>query len=218
MSARRAALFDLDRTLVRRETASLYVRHMRATGQATWRDSLQIAWWVAQYTVGVIDAPRVAAQAMSTYRGLPEVALAARCDDWVRNDVVPHIGDEARRAVRRHRERGDVTAIVTGASPYAAWPVARLLGIEHVVASEFEIVDHRLTGRPALPLCYGEGKVERASKLATEQGFRLDEACFYTDSYTDMPLLLAVAEPIVVNPDLRLAREARRRGWPVERW
>jgi ribosome-binding factor A len=48
--------------------------------------------------------------------------------------------------------------------------------------------------------------------------FRLDEAIFYTDSYTDLPLLLAVAEPVVVNPDPRLRREARLRGWPVLRW
>ncbi len=218
MSERRAALFDLDRTLVRRETASLYVRHLRALGEATWRDTARAAWWVAQYTAGVIDAPRIATEALAAYRGMPEIALAARCDDWVRREVVPHVSDEARRAVQRHRERGDLTAIVTGASPYVAWPIARLLGIEHVVATEFEVVDHRFTGRPRLPLCYGEGKVELAARLAAAEGFRLDEAVFYTDSYTDLPLLLAVAEPIVVNPDLRLGREARRRGWPVERW
>lgn len=39
-----------------------------------------------------------------------------------------------------------------------------------------------------------------------------------TDSYTDLPLLLAVAEPVIVNPDPRLLREARRRRWPVLRW
>ena len=31
-------------------------------------------------------------------------------------------------------------------------------------------------------------------------------------------LLAHVAEPVVVNPDPRLAREAKRRGWRVEAW
>lgn len=136
----------------------------------------------------------------------------------MRRYVVPHISDSARLAVRDHQRRGDFTAIVTGASPYAARPVARLLKIDRVVASEFEVADHVFTGRPSLPLCYGEGKVTLAQRLADAEGFRLDEATFYTDSYTDLPLLLAVSEPVIVNPDPRLRREAARRGWPVLRW
>jgi HAD superfamily hydrolase (TIGR01490 family) len=214
----RAALFDLDRTLVRRETASMYVRYMRTTGQATWKDSARIGWWVLQYTFGVLDAQKAAAEVIASLRGFPETAMAARCDDWIRRDVLRHISDGARRAVLDHQRLGHLTAIVTGASPYAAKPVARHLGIDHVVATEFEVEAHHFTGRPALPLCYGEGKVTRAQVLAERHGFRLDEAIFYTDSYTDLPLLLAVAEPVVVNPDPRLLREARRRRWPVLRW
>jgi HAD superfamily hydrolase (TIGR01490 family) len=214
----RAALFDLDRTLVRKETASMYVRYLRATGQATWKDSARIGWWVLQYTFGVLDAQKAAVEVISSLRGFPETAMAARCDDWVRRDVLRHVSDGARRVVLEHQRQGHLTAIVTGASPYAARPVARHLGIDHVVATEFEVADHHFTGRPALPLCYGEGKVQKAQQLAERLGFRLDESIFYTDSYTDLPLLLAVAEPVVVNPDPRLLREARRRRWPVLRW
>jgi HAD superfamily hydrolase (TIGR01490 family) len=214
-----AALFDMDRTLVRRETASLYVRYLRQRGGATWRDSAHVLWWVAQYTLGVIDVPGVAARALRPLAGTHETVLAARCDDWFRRDIEPHVCDAGRRAVDAHRARGDVVAIVTGAIPYTARPLARRLGIEHVVASDLEVgPDGRFTGRPVPPLCYGEGKVERARELAERLAFRLDEATFYSDSFTDLPLLEAVRTPVVVNPDPRLARVARRRGWRVERW
>ena len=49
-----AALFDMDRTLVRRETASLYVRYQRELGEATTRDLLRTLGWVFQYTVGTL--------------------------------------------------------------------------------------------------------------------------------------------------------------------
>jgi HAD superfamily hydrolase (TIGR01490 family) len=215
----RAALFDMDRTLVRRETASLYVRYQRVIGEARRRDSLRVLYWVAQYTLGVVDAPEVAARALRPLEGTHEAVLAARCDDWFRRYVEPHVADLGRRAVERHRERGDVLAIVTGASPYAARPLARRLRIPHVVASELEVApDGRFTGRFVVPLCYGHGKVERAERLAAREGFSLDDATFYSDSYTDLPLLERVREPVVVNPDLRLARAARRRGWRIERW
>lgn len=214
----KAALFDMDRTLVRVETASLYVKYQREIGEATWRDSLDVAWWVAQYTLGLLDAPKIAARVIAKQKGMPEARMIARCEAWVRRDVLHHISISARLAVAHHRDRGDLLAIVTGASPYAAAPVAHVLGIPHVVASELEVEDRVFTGRPVEPLCYGEGKIVRATKLAEQHGFSLADATFYSDSYTDLPLLAAVGTPVVVNPDPRLAREAKRRKWRVEQW
>jgi HAD superfamily hydrolase (TIGR01490 family) len=217
---RRAALFDMDRTLVRREPASLYVRYQRSRGNAGWRDTARVTFWVAQYTLGVIDAESVAIRALRELEGTPETVLSARCDDWFTLLVEQHVTDKGRRAVEAHRERGDLLAIVTGASPFTARPLARLLRIEHLVCSELELDDRgRFTGKPVAPLCFGRGKVARAERFAEEQGFRLeDDATFYSDSLTDLPLLERVGEPIVVNPDSRLARVARKRGWPIERW
>jgi HAD superfamily hydrolase (TIGR01490 family) len=209
----------MDRTLVRKETASLYVRFQVDVGEASWSDLARTLWWVSQYTLGILDAERVAAIVVAQIRGVPETVLAARHDDWFPRYVERHITDGGREAVRRHESAGDLCAIVTGASPYAAWPLARRLGIEHVVSSVFEVGDDgRFTGRPEQPLCLGEGKVLRAERLARAEGFRLEDATFYTDSVSDLPLLLRVAEPVVVNPDPRLRREAERRGWRIERW
>ena len=216
---RRAALFDMDRTLVRKETASLYVRYQRDIGEATWKDTARVLWWVLQYTTGVIDAPVVAARAVRAFKGIPETVLASRCDDWFRRYVEVHVCDLGRVAVETHRARGDVLAIATGASPYAARPLARRLGIPHVVASELEVDgDGHFTGNLVNPLCIGVGKVERALRLAKDLEFDLADATFYSDSHTDLPLLEAVREPIVVNPDMRLRRIAKQRGWQIVRW
>jgi HAD superfamily hydrolase (TIGR01490 family) len=215
----RAALFDLDRTLVRKETASLYVRFQRDRGEATWRDALRVTYWVAQYTLGIIDVPAVAARALASYAGLPETVLAARCDDWFPAYVEHHVCDRGREAVARHRAAGDIVAIATAATPYVTRPLARALRIDHWIASELELdAAGCFTGRIVDPFCYGEGKVVRAERLAVSLGFDLGEAIFYSDSYTDLPLLLRVGEPVVVNPDPRLAREAKRRRWRVEAW
>ncbi len=215
----RAALFDMDRTLVRRETASLYVRYRVDVGDAGWTDLARALYWVAQYTLGILDAQRVSEIVLAELEGMPETVMAARCDDWFPRYVERHVTDAGREAVRRHREAGDLLAVVTGASPYAARPLARLLGIDHVVSTVFEVgADRRFTGRAVQPLCLGDGKVARAERFAGELGFRLEDAVFYSDSVSDLPLLERVAEPRVVNPDPRLRRVAERRGWPIERW
>ncbi len=215
----RAALFDLDRTLVRKETATLYVKWQRQVGRATTRDLIRTMYWVAQYTLGIIDAPAVAKRAVATLAGKPEQEMIDECEAWFQSHVLPHVADEGRRAVERHRRMGDLVAIVTGATPYVARPLGRLLDIDHVVASELEVdASGRFTGRPVEPLCFGEGKVTRTTALAKTHGFALEEAAFYTDSLTDLPLLERVGERVIVNPDPRLRRLANARAWPVERW
>src|SRR5262245_27635352 len=131
MQVPRAALFDMDRTLIRGDTATLYTRYQRATGQATLRDSLRVAWWLLQYTFGVIDAPRVAEEVLKKFRGKREAWMIETCNQWFKDYVLPEVREAGREAVRRHRDQGEHVAIVTSATPYAALPLARELGIEH---------------------------------------------------------------------------------------
>jgi HAD superfamily hydrolase (TIGR01490 family) len=215
----RAALFDMDRTLIRKETATLFVRYQRDRGEATWKDLVRALYWVAQYTLGVVDAPAVAEKALRQFKGTTEKALEDKCAECFVTYVQEHVCEAGRAAVARHRAQGDVVAIVTGATGYGARPVAEHLGIEHVVASVLEVTDGGiLTGRFVPPLCYGAGKIERTQRLADELGFTLADATFYSDSLTDLPLLERVREPVCVNPDPRLLRVAKKRGWRVERW
>lgn len=215
----RAALFDMDRTLIRRDTASLYVKYQRDLGEVGRGYSLRVGWWLLKYTFGVIDAEKVAERALESYRGKEEAWMVERCRGWFRDYVLPHVTPAGREAVARHRAAGDVVVIVTGATRYAAEPLARELGIDHVVCTELEVDSAGcFTGRLEPPMCYGTGKITRTEVLAARHDFALSEACFYSDSITDRPLLEQVAEPVVVNPDARLRRLAKQRGWRVERW
>jgi HAD superfamily hydrolase (TIGR01490 family) len=216
--ARVAALFDMDRTLVKQDTARLYTRYRRDRGEATWRDTLQVGYWAIQYTLGVIDAPNVARKALAEFRGTDESVLIEACKLWFKDYVLPQVQVEGRAAVARHRAEGHFVAIVTGATVYAAGPLATELGIDEVVCSELEVEAGRLTGQIIEPLCYGAGKLERARRLAEREGFDLAESTFYSDSITDLPLLEAVRHPQVVNPDARLRRAAKQRGWPIHVW
>jgi len=217
--ARRAALFDMDRTLIAKDSAGLYTRYRREIGEATLREALEVGWWMAQYTLGVIDAPRVARKALRHFQGKKESWLIESCEPWFRHYVLPLVQTEGRAAVARHRAQGDLVAIVTGATHYVARPLADELGIDCVVCTELEVDgDGCFTGELIEPLCYGPGKLELARRLGEREGVALTDATFYSDSITDVPLLEAVGSPIAVNPDARLARLAKKRGWAVERW
>lgn len=216
--AQRAALFDLDRTLVRVNTTSLYVRYQRDAGLATWRDSVRMAVWLARYTVGLIDAQAVAEKALAAFAGQSEATMIEDCVKCYAKYIREHVSELGRAAVAKHRAAGDLVAIVTGTTPYAAEPVARELGIEHIVCTRLEVSEGLFTGKVHKPLAYAHGKVTLTEQLAEQLGFALADSAFYTDSITDLPLLERVRQPVAVNPDPRLRRIAARRGWPIEIW
>jgi HAD superfamily hydrolase (TIGR01490 family) len=212
------ALFDMDRTLIDTHTAKLYVQFQRDLGEIGAFEAMRSSYWLLQYTFGVIDAKQVALHVLQGYRGKTDDWLRDRCQRWFQSHVRERISSIGRVRVREHLRAGHAVAIATSAVHQVAEPLARELSIPHVVCSELEVRDGELTGSFNWPLCYGQGKRERAEALLRSLGARLEQTAFYTDSITDLPLLEAVGHPIVVNPDARLRRAAKRRGWLIEDW
>lgn len=214
----RVAFFDLDKTLVRANTGLLYAKWRYARGETPLREMVRVLGWALQYTLGVIDAGAVSTYAARTVAGRREDDFIAECEGWYAQMVRPLIAESARREVEKQRRAGLRTVILTGSTPYAARPLMRDLEMDDVIASTLVVRDGALTGEVEVPLCFGDGKVARAERWAEEHGARLSDSIFYTDSISDLPMLLRVRDPRVVNPDPRLRIEARRRGWPTETW
>ncbi len=214
----RAALFDMDRTLVRVNTASEYVRWQLATGQIGLSQAVQATGWILQYKFGLVDPAVVSRRALRTLAGRAEEEFEQACVTWFRTEIRGHITEAARREVERRRSEGSAIAICTASTRFAAGPLADELGIEHVLCTRLEVAAGRFTGRTAGPLCYGAAKVRAAERWAAENGIDLGESAFYSDSISDLPLLARVGEPWVVNPDPRLRGSAVLRGWPVVHW
>lgn len=214
----RVALFDMDRTLVDVHTARLYLRLQRELGEIGLLEVLRNSYWLLQYGFGWIQAESVALRLLAEYRGRPEEWLRERCRQWFHSHVRVWVSSVGRARVLEHRAAGHAVAIATSAVRQAALPLAEELAIEHLVCSELEVESLALTGTFERPLCYGAGKLERARALVHSLGSSLEQAVFYTDSITDLPLLEAVGHPVAVNPDPRLRRVARRRGWAIEDW
>jgi putative phosphoserine phosphatase/1-acylglycerol-3-phosphate O-acyltransferase len=210
-----AAFFDVDGTLIARNSAPLYVRHLRRTGQARRRDVAWTLYYLVQYKFGLLDIEATLQESMRFVAGKSEHAVRDDARAWYERDVRPWIYPQMAALVRAHREAGHVTALVTSATRYLAEPLAAELGVAHVLVTQLVVRDGLFTGEAVRPICYGEGKVAWTTRFAAEQGVDLGTSYFYTDSITDRPLLEAVGEPRIVNPDPPLRRLAQRRAWPI---
>jgi len=215
--ARRAAFFDMDNTLLRVETGMSWVRFLYRRGELPPGMVAKAVYWQVLYRLAVLDMEAVFTRLVADLRGDSEAEMIAKCEIWYRDHVATEVALAARVAIDHHRSRGDLVVLATGSTQYAARPVAHGLGIEHVLSSEIEVEQGVFTGRPAA-FCFGHHKVRLAERWAERHGVDLAASCFYSDSYNDLPMLERVGTAIAVNPDTRLLRHARRRGWATPRW
>jgi HAD superfamily hydrolase (TIGR01490 family) len=212
------AFFDLDRTLVACNTGRLFIADMRERGEMSLGKALRALSWIAKYHFAMVDFQTITAHVADFLRGRHEADFAEQCQRLVEDRVLPLLLPAGLRTIEQHRDRGHALALLSTSPRYIVEPVARALSVEAVGATDFEVQGGRLTGQLKGPACFGPGKIHFAEQLGRSHNLNVDASWFYTDSYTDLPMLERVSHKVVVNPDPRLRRTARSRGWPVEDW
>jgi HAD superfamily hydrolase (TIGR01490 family) len=209
------AFFDMDKTLIAENSGSLYMRYRYQRGEIGGLDLLKGLGAYLQYKLGILDIRNWTKTMMVQFRGQSEAELEAEAKVWFEELVAQTIYPEAEELVRKHEADGHVVAIVSGATKFVVRPLARRLGIEHLLYTRLEVEDGCFTGRVIEPICFEEGKIYWLQQFIEEHGIDLAKSWFYTDSITDLPLLDLVGHPVATNPDPLLYRAAVRRRWPV---
>lgn len=215
----RLALFDLDNTLLSCDSDYEWGQFLVDRGVLD-RDAYeaQNRAYYEQYVAGTLDIHEYLGFALRPLAEHTPEDLARWHDDFMRSRILPSITPQARALVKDHLGHGDLCAIVTATNSFVTAPIAREFGVEHLIATEPEKRDGRFTGRVAGTPCFRAGKIERLEQWLGATGRRsrdFPERWCYSDSHNDLPLLELATRPVAVDPDERLAAEARRRGWPV---
>jgi len=137
--------------------------------------------------------------------------------DAVADQLVDMMQPFANGLFEQHRVAGRRLVLAT-TTPYdLVKPFADRLGLDDVVATKYGVGDDGDTydGTLAGPFVWSAGKLEAVREWADRHDVDLGESWFYTDSVYDAPLLGAVGNPVVVNPDPRMTFLAAARRWPV---
>lgn len=211
------AFFDLDGTLVDAFSADALAVEVALLG---WSRPLRLAAVAAAslgFRVGQVRYVAFVGALAALLRGLPEQALAAAGERAFTRRLRAAVYPQAAALVTAHAARGHTLAVVSSATRYQVEPVARALGISHVLCTRLAVADGRFTGELAGAPCWRAGKVAAARAFAGRTGVDLASSWFYTDHEVDLPLLDAVGHPRPTNASPGLAAIARERGWPVRR-
>ena len=213
------AFFDLDGTLVAGFTVAAVTRDRLRRREVGATEFLQMMQLAVEYRLGRHHFENVIEGAVRSAKGRLAEDVDEVGERIFRQSIADLIYPEMRDLVRAHQRRGHTVVLSSSALTMQAEPVARYLGIDHVVCNRFVVDEHGvLTGEVQRPVIWGASKATSVQKFAAEHGVDLRTSYFYADGDEDLALMHLVGNPRPVNPGPALTKVAERRGWPILRF
>jgi fatty acyl-CoA reductase len=218
--ARHVAAFDLENTLIASNVVESY--SYLATRRLPADDRVRYVLRTMREAPGLLaldrkDRTDFLRSFYRRYEGADVAQIATDVGDLFSDLIITKCFPAGIRRVRRHRELGHRTILITGALSFIVEPLRPLF--DEIVAADMTVRPNgtysgELAGVPPT----GESRAQVLADYCESEGLSLDESVAYADSTSDLPMLEAVGFPVAVNPETRLAALARKRGWLVEHW
>ena len=212
------AFFDLDRTLISINSASKWIRREVRLGHLSRWQASRAGVSILMYHAGFSRIENTLRGAVLLLKGESQANVLQRTEDFWLDDVIHTIRPGARKAIETHRAKGDRIALLTSSTFMLCQHVAQELPVDDILCNRLIVENGLFTGFAEEPICFGRGKVHYAQQLAKQQNVALNQCFFYTDSFSDLPVMNVVGHPIAVHPDPRLTRHAKRENWPILDW
>ena len=132
---------------------------------------------------------------------------------FIEDKIKPIITEPGREIINQAIEDGKTVIIATATNDFVTRPIADLFNVRTLIATEFEVINQKFTGKVLNTPCFREGKVSKVKKWADDNNFDLSKASFYSDSFNDLPLLEKVKNTVIVDGDDKLLEIGKNRNW-----
>jgi len=226
------AIFDLDNTLIAGDSDYLWGEFLVAKGLVDGdfyqRENQR---YYDAYKRAELDIFAFLRFSLAPLARLPMDQLSRLRDEFIETRIRPLLLPLAQDLIEHHRQQQRQLLIITATNNFVTQPIANLLNIKELLASEAEMREGRYSGEVSGIPCYQHGKVQRLklwlqSKHLIDPSHEKDldrdslkravgESWFYSDSQNDAALLRLVDHAVAVDPDPHLREIAEQEGWEV---
>jgi HAD superfamily hydrolase (TIGR01490 family) len=210
------AIFDLDNTLIANDSDLLWGQFLVDRGIVD-RDYYEQAnkKYYDDYKQGTLDIDKFLQFSLAPLALHDAQKLFEWRAEFIEQKIKPILLKAAQELIDKHRQQGDTLLIITATNHFVTEPIAKLYGIDILLATIPEFVNGQYNGKYVGVPCYQKGKITHLEEWLKSSGENLSGSWFYSDSHNDLPLLKRVDHPVAVDPDEILLQAARDANWPV---
>jgi len=209
------AFFDLDRTIIRENSGKILIEHAYKKGLISRRYVIWGIYLSLMYKFELKNPVVIIRTITKWLKGVAESALQNLSEEIFTLHLLNSIRPEIEECIRMHRSKGARVVILSSSIYPVCKAAADYLKMDDIICSLLETHNGIYTGHPDGSFCFNEEKVERMSEYCEKNNISPGNSWYYGDSIADLPALLSVGNPVCVNPDKKLLKEAGRRGWDI---
>lgn len=217
----RVAAFDLDGTILDGESPLKLTTSLLRHHELPLHKGILMGWWGVRYRLRL-------PQTESTPRELLFSALTEPTVEEVDAEIMEvyekrmrkHIRPGGVEEVKRCREEGMKLILASASFKPITTAVVDELGFDGQVSTIMEERNDHYTGRVLGVPVQGREKIRLLIQYCNDHygmgAWTLERA--YSDHYSDIPMLEFAQHVTVVDPDAKLERISKKRGWTIANW
>ena len=207
-------IFDVDNTIIKKSTAWYFIREALAKRAISLSrlKTLPVEW--LRYKMGKPNADFIE-DAVWHIRGLKKKDIDKLVEASFTKHMKFNIYAQAILLIDEMKMSGETVLFATSSLDIFIQPLERFFGVTETLATQLEFDNGKATGQISGQSLFGIKKKIVVENWLREHRINPKEVRFYSDSYTDIPLLEYCGCPIAVNPDRFLLKEAEKRGWEI---
>lgn len=168
-----------------------------------------------QYADGELDIHEFLNFSLNPLSQIDNATLSGLHEEFMEKHIRSLMTEAGFKKIEQHKAAGDTTIIITATNSFVTRPIAEAFGVEHLIATEPEMIDGKYTGKVAGTPSFQSGKITRLEDWMQQNDATLENSTFYSDSHNDLPLLNSVSRPVAVDPDPQLRTVAQEKGWEI---
>lgn len=212
-------IFDMDETLIANDLTVLWhnylVKNLQLVDESFLEEDKR---QMQQYYLGEMNLDDYVAFSLAPLSQFSVEQIDKFAEQFVADIAAQYIYPQAKCLIEQLHQSGTVCMIISASVTLLVKAMAKHLNIEFAEGVNLEVIDGHYSGRISGVASYQHGKVIRLKQWLESHSGQYQATHFYSDSINDLPLLLEVPNPVVINGCPKLLTEATQRNWPQKTW
>jgi HAD superfamily hydrolase (TIGR01490 family) len=213
---KKIVFFDVDNVLIKDQTQKILLQFLFKKRKISIFFFIKIYLWFLLYKFSLIeDTINIRKKAYNVLTNWSISETERFFEIFFDQEIKPRIFNKSISIIKNHINQNHEVILISASLFEIVDKLRGFLSLRFVISTKLKRINGRYTGEILGVVPYGKNKVEEVKRLIEDNNFTLENSYAYTDHFSDLPLLELVTNPVTVNPDRKLRRIAKERGWAI---
>ena len=209
------SVFDLDHTLINANASFAFGLYLYKSRHLSFKDMIYCLGLYFMHKKMGMNMKWLHSRVFARiFRGKDAKKMQEHVGTFLNSSFHLMVNNSLVNLLKEKQQSGTKVAILSSSPDFLVKAIADRLGVKNSIGTPY-LTDSKECFSSISKVIHGQDKAKWVVDFAKKSGISLDETMAFTDSHLDLPLLEIVGIPVAVNPDRKLLKISRSRGWQI---